>query len=240
MVHNAAWVVPYTFEFRAKLDDGATTGTGTDALAKYTFSAFQTDSLNPGGESWQPGFAQTVFGRWTLADDSEPTAIAEADNSQFQTYTVVCRFDQPSVAQLALNAANGPANVNLCAFDLYLNRDFSAPKASYHGTGFVGWPDVVDSDGRLDIGFPGPSSGQMTVDWVRWGNGVILDPNAPDAVPPVLTITRLANGLRISWTGGGTLQSTDRLSGNWQDETAIASGSTLLPSASQKFFRVRR
>src|SRR5688572_24043279 len=88
MVHDAAWSVPYTFEFRGKLDDAETTGTGTDELPKYTFSAFQTDTLNPGGESWQPAFSANRFGRWTLADDSVPTAIADADNTQFQTYTV--------------------------------------------------------------------------------------------------------------------------------------------------------
>jgi hypothetical protein len=78
-------------------------------------------------------------------------------------------------------------------------------------TGFFGWPSV-DADGRLDIGFPGPSSGQMTVDWVRWGNGVILDPTNPDATPgTTLSMARVAGGVRISWTGGGTLQSADNL-----------------------------
>jgi hypothetical protein len=240
MVHDAAWVVPFTFEFRAKLDDAVTTGTGTDELPKYTFSAFQTDALNPGGESWQPAFATNRFGRWTLADDSVPTAIADADNTQFQTYTVVCSFDESARAQLDLDPANGAANVNLCIFEVYLNRDFSAPKAKYNGTGFVGWPSV-DSDGRLDIGFPGPSSGQMTVDWVRWGNGVILDTIGPDSAGAIsLSITRVGSDLQISWTGGGTLQSATDVLGNWGDETGVSSGAIIHPSASQKFYRVRR
>lgn len=240
MVHDTSWVVPYTFEFRAKLDDAATTGTGTDELPKYTFSAFQTDSLHPGGESWQPAFSANRFGRWTLADDTVPTAIGEADNTQFQTYTVVCTYNESARAQLAQDPANGTANVNLCIFAVYLNRDFSAPKAQFNGTGFAGWPSV-DVDGRLDIGFPGPSYGQMTVDWVRWGNGVILDPNGPDAVaPPQLSITRTANGLQISWTGGGTLQSANEVTGTWNNEPDLSSGATVPAAGSQKFYRVKR
>ena len=41
-----------------------------------------------------------------------PTAIAEADNTQFQTYTVVCRFDETAVTQLTIDPANAVANVN--------------------------------------------------------------------------------------------------------------------------------
>jgi hypothetical protein len=240
MVHDTSWAVPYTFEFRAKLDDATTTGTGTDELPKYTFSAFQTDELNPGGESWQPAFAANRFGRWTLADETVPTAIADADNTQFQTYTVVCSYDESARAQLAADPANATANVNLCIFEVYLNRDFSAPKAKYNGTGFVGWPSV-DADGRLDIGFPGPSSGQMTVDWVRWGNGVILDSNGPDSIAaPKLSITRVANGVQISWTGGGTLQSANEVTGTWNYEADVSSGTTLPAAGSQKFYRVRQ
>jgi hypothetical protein len=240
IAHDTAWIVPYTFEFRAKLDDAETTGTGTDELPKYTFSAFQSDALHPGGESWQPAFSAGRFGRWTLADDTVETAIGEADNNQFQTYTVVCTYDESARAQLVFNPADGTANINLCIFEVYLNRDFSAPKARYNGTGFAGWPDV-DTDGRLDIGFPGPSYGQMTVDWVRWGNGVILDSNDPgSAGAPSLSITRVANGVQIIWTDGGTLQSAISFGGAWADETAASSGVTVPISEAQKFYRVRR
>ena len=42
LVHDAAWVVPFTFEFRAKLDDATATAADAD-FPKFTLAAFQTD-----------------------------------------------------------------------------------------------------------------------------------------------------------------------------------------------------
>lgn len=232
--HDTAWVVPFTVELRARLDDA--TGTGADSdHPKFTAAAFQTDPDQPGGEAWQPAFALTRFGSWTLATDPS----ADVDLSRFQTFTFVSRFDESARAQLAENPANGGANVNLAVFDVYLNRDFSAPKVTFHNTGFLGW-DTIDYDGGLDIGFPGPSAGQVTVDWVRWGNGVILDPNGPEgAARPTLNITREVDGVRLSWTGAGTLQSANDVTGPWGEETGVTSGAKLPLSASRKFYRVQ-
>lgn len=239
--HDASWVVPFTYEFRARIDDIA--GTGADAeFPKFTVAAFQTDPDQPGGEAWQPAFASQRFGRWALNDGSVETAIQNFDFSGFQTFTVVCRFDESARARLALNPANAAANVALCVYEVYLNRDFSAPKVVYFNTGFMGW-NTVDYDGALDIGFPGPTSGQVTVDWVRWGNGVILDPVAPDApvTSPKLNLTRQGAGLRIEWSpSGGTLQAAPTAIGQWTDETNVANGATVTPAPGTRFFRVRR
>lgn len=234
-VREAALVVPFTYEFRARLDDG--TGTGADELyPKYMVGAFQTDTLHPGGEAWQPAFSASRFGGWAQASD--PTA--EADNSQFQTYTVVCRFDESARARLAVNPNDGTANVNLCVFDVYLNRDFSAPKVSFHNTGFAGW-DTVDADGRIDIGFPGPSAGQVTLDWVRWGNGVILDPQDPGvSVDTVVTVARGAQGVSIGWAPtGGRLEAASTLPGTWSD-VGTDNPATVQPTEAARFFRVVR
>ncbi|HOK76492.1 MAG TPA: hypothetical protein PLW35_02085, partial [Verrucomicrobiota bacterium] len=234
MVHDAALTVPFTFEFRARLDYATGTGADTDH-PKYMVGAFINDPLHPGGEAWQPAFAASRFGGWALATDPS----AETDNTQFQTFTVVCKFDEGARAQLAINSGNSTANVNLCVYEVFLNRDFSAPKVVYHNTGFFGWGDV-DLDGRIDIGFPGPSAGQVTVDWIRWGNGVIHDPQDPPSAPPVLAITKVANGVRLDWTGGGVLQSAQSLGGAWQDETGVSSGAVLPITNTQKFYRVRQ
>lgn len=236
-VRNVAFTVPFTYEFRARLDDA--TGTGGDAeFPKYMVGVFQTDLLHPGGEAWQPAFAATRFGGWALA--SNPTA--EVDNTQFQTFTVVGRFDEAARYRLARNPNDGPANVALCVFDVYLNRDFSAPAVTFNNTGFVGWPDSVDADGRLDIGFPGPSAGQVTVDWVRWGSGIILDPQDPGGPAPAttLTLTRTGTTLAIGWSpAGGTLQSAPAVSGTWSP-VGPANPATVNPTDAARFYRVAR
>lgn len=235
LVRDAALVVPFTFEFRARLDDA--TGTGGDAdYPKYMVGAFQTDPLHPGGEAWQPAFAASRFGGWALATDPS----AEADNQQFQTYTVVCRFDEYARARLVVNPNDAAANVDLCVFDIYLNRDFSTPKVTFHNTGFFGW-DSVDADGRIDIGFPGPSAGQVTLDWIRWGNGIILDPQDPGpAAPTVLAVSRGTGGITLGWTpAGGKLQSAESLGGLWTD-AGTDNPVTVPATGSARFFRVAR
>jgi hypothetical protein len=235
---NTAWTVPFTYEFRARLDDA--TGTGGDAdYPKYTVAAFQTDPEHPGGEAWQPAFSMTRFGRWDLLNESIPEGIGDVDNSQYQTFTVVARFDESARAQLAVNPSDGAANVALCVFEVYLNRNFSAPAMRFNNTGFFGW-DTIDADGALDIGFPGPSAGQVTVDWVRWGNGVILDSRDPGATEtPTLSLQSTGTGVRISWAHG-TLESASQIAGPWGTADVGSSPANVPVDQAQRFFRVRQ
>lgn len=177
LVRDAYWIVPFTVEARLRVDQA--TGTGADEeFPKATIACMMNDSFHVGSEAWQPAFAQTRFGAWNLAADPS----ADADNTQFQTYTVVCRFDEAARDALIRDPNDANANLLLSVYDVYLNRDFSAPKVTFHNTGWAGWPEVSPY-GRVDLGFPGPSAGVMTADWIRWGNGVILDANDPGATP---------------------------------------------------------
>lgn len=239
LARDASWSVPFTFEVRSKLDDAATTGTGTDELAKYTVSAYMQDGFHPGPESWQPAFAANRFGRWTLADESVASAYHDLDGTGFHTYTVVCRFDETARSQLVAGDSSNNAAGRLAVYDVYLDRDFSAPKASYFGTTFAGFPGV-DVDGRLDIGFPGPSSGQVTVDWVRWGNGIILDPTDPGAaVVPTVSVQREAGGVKLTYAGG-TLEAGETVSGPYSEVTGASSGMVVPTTSARQFYRVRR
>ena len=238
LARDAAWSVPFTVEFRSKFDDGQTTATGADGLPKYTFAAYMQDPFHPGGESWQPAFAAKRMGRWTLGDDSVPEAVFDLDGTRFHTFTVVCRFDEPARSQVVAGDNSNNAQARMSVFDVYVDRDFSAPKASYFGTGFAGFPNV-DVDGRLDVGFPGPSSGQVTVDWVRWGNGIILDPRDPGpAQPPSIAIQRRNDGLQITYSGG-VLQSAEVVTGPYTDLSGATSGMTVTTTGAQRFYRVR-
>lgn len=169
MVRDVSWLVPFTVEARFRIDQAG----GEDANGPHcTISLFMNDAQNPAGESWQPSFGVDKFGGWNLSAD--PTA--DADMTKFTTITIVCRYNEEALERLL--GGDTAANAEVGAYDLYLNRDFSKPAVTFHGTAFAGWPEV-DIDGRLDIGWPNPSIGAMTVDWVRWGSGIILDPKDP-------------------------------------------------------------
>jgi hypothetical protein len=60
--------------------------------------------------------------------------------------------------------------------------------------------------------------------------------------PAQLTITRQNGGVTVSWTGSGTLQQTDTLTGSWSDVPGAESPYTVPANAlaSQKFYRVRQ
>ncbi|MEW6159284.1 MAG: Ig-like domain-containing protein [Verrucomicrobiota bacterium] len=57
---------------------------------------------------------------------------------------------------------------------------------------------------------------------------------------PKLTITRAGNGLTLSWTGGGTLEESDRVTGAWVASANQTNPQTIATSASAKFYRVKR
>jgi hypothetical protein len=58
---------------------------------------------------------------------------------------------------------------------------------------------------------------------------------------PVLTITRGATGLQISWTEGGTLQSSDSVTTGWTDVSGNSPQTVTPPAGSgAKFYRVRK
>lgn len=238
LAKEASWSVPFTVEFRSRFDVGETTGSGTDEVPKYTFSAYMQDAFHPGPESWQPAFGSDRLGRWTLGDDSVPGSVFSLDGTQFHTYTVVCRFDESARSQVVAGDTSNNALSRMSVFDVYVDRDFSGPKARFYGTSFAGFPGV-DVDGRLDIGFPGPSSGQVTVDWVRWGNGIILDPNDPGATtPPTLAIAPDPGGIKVTYSGG-ILQSAGTLGGAYTDVPGATSGMVIPTGDLQRFYRLR-
>jgi hypothetical protein len=63
----------------------------------------------------------------------------------------------------------------------------------------------------------------------------------PPGGQPMLTITRNASGLQVSWTEGGTLQSSDTVTGGWADVPGASPQSiTIAPGSRAKFYRVRK
>ncbi|MCI0536811.1 MAG: Ig-like domain-containing protein [Verrucomicrobiales bacterium] len=62
----------------------------------------------------------------------------------------------------------------------------------------------------------------------------------PTPKQPVMTVTRSAANIQISWTEGGTLQSADAVTGAWTDVANATSPHTAAASEAAKFFRVKR
>ncbi|HOY58830.1 MAG TPA: hypothetical protein PK640_11945, partial [Verrucomicrobiota bacterium] len=58
--------------------------------------------------------------------------------------------------------------------------------------------------------------------------------------PQTLTIVRQGNSVVVSWTGTGTLQIADRVTGGWNDLPNATSPQTVTPAEGQKFYRLRQ
>lgn len=54
------------------------------------------------------------------------------------------------------------------------------------------------------------------------------------------TIAKTAQGVQLEWTGGGTLQAADSVTGAWQDVTGVGSPYTTPASGAMKYFRLQR
>jgi hypothetical protein len=269
IVRDAELSVPFTFEYRAKFNSGGTTATGKDALSKFGVYPCLVDELEAGAESWQPAISATRIGNWNLTEEGNPPdSVADMDGTQFRTYTVVCRLDEPSRGTFP-SAYSSAVNPWLCVFEVYTNRNFTAPVVTFRSVGFFGWSapgttpqlqvNKTDSDGQFTIGIPGPSNGEFTIDYLRWGNGVILDPVPPGESLKV-EVTKTASTVQVSWPGGalhsftntynsnlwvtdyhpGTLQSSTNLSSGWSDEIGATNGASFGLTNAQTFFRLKR
>lgn len=58
--------------------------------------------------------------------------------------------------------------------------------------------------------------------------------------PPVLTIGRSADKVRISWTGSGALEGAPAVTGPWTPVPGATSGIELVPNGASQFFRVKQ
>ena len=80
------------------------------------------------------------------------------------------------------------------------------------------------------------SNNQIAVDEIEV-NTVVPVP----AAKAVLTVERQATSLKISWTGAGTLESADAVTGGWTAVPgATTSPQTVSLTAESKFYRVRQ
>jgi len=71
------------------------------------------------------------------------------------------------------------------------------------------------------------------------GIGPAENLGSPSSGPIVLSITKVAGDVQISWTGTGTLQSSSKVTGPFVNVTAGGSSPVIVaPTATQLFYRV--
>jgi hypothetical protein len=67
-----------------------------------------------------------------------------------------------------------------------------------------------------------------------------LVPTGGTATGPKLSTSRSGNDIVLTWTGAGTLESADKITGPWTAVTGAASPRTVAIAGSAKFFRIRQ
>ena len=199
MTHDVAWDESngFTYEFRVRVDAIGGQWGGTDE--HWDRASIYPLKNNPdgtwptfsNGRTWLCSFDQTSIGSRYFANPFLPKA--DVDFTQFHVITFVCELDEGILADKLANEPDvsygdsfdegviGRALGDHSPWWLYVDRNFTEPAVEeMPGSGWNGWgPPSVDADGIMQIGFQGTTRGQITVDYFRTGNGVILDPNEP-------------------------------------------------------------
>lgn len=189
----------FTYEFRLKVDQIGGPAGGTDV--DFDRASIYPLKNNPetgvadtfsNGRTWLCSFDEDEIGSRYFANPYLPKA--EVDMTEFHVLTFVCSLDyilleeklltQPTVNfGQSYEGDNWPDRAlgDHSPWTLYIDRDFDNPVlVDMPGSGWNGWDaPLVDEDGVMQIGFQGTTKGQITLDYFRTGNGIILDPNEP-------------------------------------------------------------
>ena len=84
------------------------------------------------------------------------------------------------------------------------------------------YPSAIDANGRLSHG----------------GTGEIVF--ATPSVPAQLSLVKSGANLQLSWTGTGSLEEAERVTGTWSKASVQTNPQTLSPASGVKFYRVRQ
>ena len=67
-----------------------------------------------------------------------------------------------------------------------------------------------------------------------------IELNAAAAAPAVMSITHQASEVVVSWTGAGTLQTANQVTGPWTDVAGVTNPMTFSTTSNQQFYRVKQ
>jgi hypothetical protein len=182
-------------------------------------------------------------------DNIAGQALAFLEIPAAGVYTMVVNSDDGF--QVSVGTTNNPKAQILGQFDGGRGSSdtrfyFEAPKAGVYlfrllwmeggGGANVEW-FTVNADGTRAL-VNGTQAGALR----SFRRRTVSEPGGGTTTPLVFTgIVRNANGsLTLTWTGGGTLQSSPSINGPWTDVTGATSPLTLTPDQATQFARLRR
>ena len=80
----------------------------------------------------------------------------------------------------------------------------------------------------------------LDLDFLAYKSGAEAPSTAAAAAPKFTSVARQGDKVVISWTGGGTLQTSTELTNSWSDLTGVASPATNTIADPKRFYRVKK
>jgi hypothetical protein len=102
-----------------------------------------------------------------------------------------------------------------------------------------------DSNEHTDSGYLGiggsrtVESWALDLDFVAYKSGAEA-PSTAVETPKFTSIVRQGDKVVVTWTGGGTLQSSAEVTSTWSDLTGVASPATNTIADPKRFYRVKK
>jgi len=161
--------------------------------------------------------------------DNGTTEVAPEITIRYKTVTVTTRSFDISVLRTGTEFTQIGVRVNRNGtLDLYYGntavyRGLVLPGFTPFGAGRFGW---------------GARTGGLNDN--HWVDDVKIALNTQPATGPTMTASLSGGNIVLTWTAGGTLQSTAALPGGWSDVPGATSGDTVPTTDPARYFRVRQ
>jgi hypothetical protein len=80
----------------------------------------------------------------------------------------------------------------------------------------------------------------LDLDFIAYKTGAEAPSSATAAAPKFTSVTRQGDKVVITWTGGGTLQTSTEVTNSWSDLTGVTSPATNTVADPKRFYRVKK
>jgi hypothetical protein len=233
-------------------DDACTVGSNTNLSGKIVLLDRGATNCSTADKAEQAQIAGAIAVLFTTPGDvGFPFRVDDINtNVHIPVFVIAENYGASTLKSLI---TNGPAATAA------LRTDTNTTIAQWDGPKGFGAVDVtfgfaVTSPGIYPMRLlAGQEGGNANLEWFTIqpdGRRILLnDTSNPDALlafrartsqqeDAVLTATKTGDGIRISWTGSGTLQETTTLSTNWTAAATQTNPQTVPPSGTRKFYRI--